>query len=97
MLLRRNFFRKFALNGLSAYYINFIEFFPRKKISRAIFELDLSVQFAKIGTYLEQVVDVFYVVEKSGGKVHGEQRIEEIKDTLLENIEEFLNIDDPVA
>lgn len=67
------------------------------KISRAIFELDLSVQFAKIGTYLEQVVDVFYVVEKSGGKVHGEQRIEEIKDTLLENIEEFLNIDDPVA
>jgi [protein-PII] uridylyltransferase len=55
-------------------------------ISRAVFELDLSVSVAKIGTYLDQVVDVFYVTDRSGAKVTDEARLSEITSRLLEAI-----------
>jgi [protein-PII] uridylyltransferase len=38
-------------------------------IARAIFELGLSVHSARIGTRLDQVVDVFYVTNSAGKKV----------------------------
>ncbi|HTQ38757.1 MAG TPA: [protein-PII] uridylyltransferase [Pirellulales bacterium] len=58
-------------------------------ISRTLFELGLSVSLAKIGTYLDQVVDVFYVTEQTGRKVEGEERLESIRQALLKAIEEF--------
>ncbi len=56
-------------------------------IARTIFELGLSVSLAKIGTYLDQVVDVFYVTDASGRKVDDETRLEQIRTRLLEAIE----------
>ncbi len=56
-------------------------------ISRTIFELGLSVSVAKIGTYLDQVVDVFYVTDQAGKKISDEQRLHEINQRLLEAID----------
>ena len=41
-------------------------------ITRTLFELELSVSVAKIGTYLDQVVDVFYVTDQDGRKITDE-------------------------
>src|SRR5690606_20121109 len=41
-------------------------------VSRAIFELGLSVDLARISTHYDQVLDVFYVREHDGSKVSGE-------------------------
>jgi [protein-PII] uridylyltransferase len=57
------------------------------QIARTLFELELSVATARIGTHLDQVVDVFYVVENNGQKVQGESRIQEIRAALLDAIE----------
>jgi [protein-PII] uridylyltransferase len=58
-------------------------------IARTIFELGLSVSLAKIGTYLDQVVDVFYVTDQAGRKIDDESRLEQIRTRLLEAIESF--------
>ena len=52
-------------------------------ISRTLYELGLSVSVAKIGTYLDQVVDVFYVTDSDGHKIEARPRIREIRDRLL--------------
>ncbi len=57
------------------------------QIARTLFELQLSVATARIGTHLDQVVDVFYVTENSGEKVQGELRMQEIRESLLAAIE----------
>lgn len=57
------------------------------KIARTLFELDLSVVSARIGTYLDQVVDVFYVTDSVGNKVQGDDAHERIRMTLLQAIE----------
>ncbi|MEM7314799.1 MAG: hypothetical protein AAF497_16760, partial [Planctomycetota bacterium] len=56
-------------------------------ISRTLYELNLSVRYAKIGTYLDQVVDVFYVNDLEGGKIFDESRLDGIRHRLLEAIE----------
>jgi len=56
-------------------------------VSRKIFELGLEVRFAKIGTYLDQVVDVFYVTDRLGQKVIDPDRLREIVESLLATIE----------
>ena len=53
-------------------------------IARALFELGLSVWRAKIGTYLDQVVDVFYVTTLDGEKIEDETRLEQIRVRLVE-------------
>lgn len=59
-------------------------------ITRTVFELGLSVGAAKIGTYLDQVVDVLYVTDaSSGGKVVDTSRLESIRRRLVEAIESF--------
>ncbi len=57
-------------------------------IARTLFDLELSVSVAKIGTHLDQVVDVFYVTDRSGTKVTDEGRISQITSRLLEAIDE---------
>ncbi|HZN32767.1 MAG TPA: [protein-PII] uridylyltransferase, partial [Pirellulaceae bacterium] len=49
-------------------------------IARTLFELGLSVSKAKIGTHLDQVVDVFYVSDQhTGRKIDDEVRLAEIR------------------
>jgi [protein-PII] uridylyltransferase len=57
------------------------------RIAQTLFELKLSVALAKIGTYLDQVVDVFYVTDQTGAKIEDEQRLQEINQRLLAAIE----------
>ena len=59
-------------------------------ITRTIFELELSVHVARIGTYLDQVVDVFYVTGPSGEKVEDGTACEAIRETLCQAVDEFL-------
>jgi [protein-PII] uridylyltransferase len=56
-------------------------------IARTLFDLQLSVAFAKIGTYLDQVVDVFYVTDRKGKKIESTAKINEIRTRLLVEIE----------
>ncbi|MCE9544887.1 MAG: [protein-PII] uridylyltransferase [Planctomycetia bacterium] len=59
-------------------------------ITRTVFELGLSVVAAKIGTYLDQVVDVLYVTDaQSGEKIFDPPRLDEIRRRLVEAIESF--------
>ena len=58
-------------------------------IARTLFELGLSVSTAKIGTRLDQVVDVFYVTDQqTGAKIYDEQRLNDIRQRLIAAIEE---------
>ena len=57
-------------------------------ISRAIFELRLDVHYAKVGTFLDQVVDVFYVTDASGGKLHDQEAIQKIILDVTTTVEE---------
>ncbi|MGD9644509.1 MAG: [protein-PII] uridylyltransferase [Pirellulales bacterium] len=57
------------------------------RITRALFELGLSVSLAKIATHLDQVLDVFYVTDQRGRKIEEPRRVEEIEARLLAEIE----------
>jgi len=56
-------------------------------ITRTLFELGYSVWRAKIGTYLDQVVDVFYVTDQQGRKVEDAAKIQATRQRLLEVLE----------
>jgi len=59
-------------------------------VARQIFELGLSVSVAKIGTYRDQVVDVFYVTDaESGGKVDDPARLDHVRARLTETLEKL--------
>ena len=64
-------------------------------IARTLFELNLSVASARIGTYLDQVVDVFYVTDSGGLKVEGEGHHQQIRSELLKAIESAPSRRDP--
>jgi len=53
-------------------------------ITKALFDMGLSVGRAKIGTYLDQVVDVFYVTDAAGKKIESDIRIQQIRTRLLD-------------
>lgn len=59
-------------------------------ISRVLLELGLDLSLAKITTDVEQVVDVFYVTERDGGKARDERRMGEIRERLEAAIAEGL-------
>jgi [protein-PII] uridylyltransferase len=52
------------------------------RLARALHDAGLVIRFAKIGTYLDQVVDVFYVTERDGQKPLAEERLAEIRAAL---------------
>jgi len=52
-------------------------------ISRAIFRLGLDVRFARISTYGTRTVNVFYVTDERGNKIHDRKRLEDIRIELL--------------
>jgi len=51
-------------------------------VSKAIYDAGLSVQAAKIGTYLDQVVDAFHVTTAEGGKVTDVERQQRLRATI---------------
>jgi [protein-PII] uridylyltransferase len=56
------------------------------RLARALHDAGLVIRFAKIGTYLDQVVDVFYVTERDGQKPQGEERLAAIREALAKVI-----------
>jgi [protein-PII] uridylyltransferase len=56
------------------------------RLARALHDLGLVIRFSKISTYLDQVVDVFYVTERGDEKPRSEERLEEIRSRLMEAI-----------
>ena len=52
-------------------------------LTGALFDLELSINIAKISTKVEQVVDVFYVRDFEGQKIYDKAHIGEIKEALL--------------
>ena len=56
-------------------------------ITNTLFDSRVSVAIAKIGTYVDQVVDVFYVTDQNGNKIEGERSLDQIRGRLLEAIE----------
>ena len=59
------------------------------RIADTLLTLNLSVALAKISTHLDQVVDVFYVTDRNGGKIHDGQRLELVRDTLVQKIDDL--------
>jgi [protein-PII] uridylyltransferase len=59
-------------------------------IAQSLFALGLSIQTAKVATHLDQIVDVFHVVDQTGQKIADPDRIRLLKETLSHGIEQFL-------
>jgi [protein-PII] uridylyltransferase len=57
-------------------------------VTRTFFELGCSVWRAKISTYLDQVLDVFYVTDQDNRKIEDEARLETIRQRLLDVVRE---------
>jgi [protein-PII] uridylyltransferase len=53
-------------------------------IAQRIHDLGLTIHRARIATYLDQVVDVFYVTDRQGNKVTDPERLADIRSSLLE-------------
>ncbi|MFM8434896.1 MAG: HD domain-containing protein, partial [Planctomycetia bacterium] len=56
-------------------------------ISKALFDAGVSVRAAKIGTYLDQVVDAFHVTDQRGRKLTDPARLEALQRTLEEVVQ----------
>lgn len=52
-------------------------------VTHALTGLKLQISSAKIATYGEKIVDVFYVKDQAGFKINHESRLEEIRTTLM--------------
>ena len=57
------------------------------EITQTLFDLQLSINIAKISTKADQVVDVFYVRDFFGQKLFDDEQIRELKDALLFSLE----------
>jgi [protein-PII] uridylyltransferase len=58
-------------------------------ILRTLFDLDLSIEQAKIATHVDQVVDVFYVTDAEGRKIKEKGRLTGIREDLEGKLTEF--------
>ena len=58
-------------------------------ITRALYELNLSVILAKIATHFDQVLDVFFVTDANNQKVNDSDRLKEIREQLTAKLVEF--------
>jgi [protein-PII] uridylyltransferase len=54
------------------------------ELTRALTQLNLQINSAKISTYGEKVVDVFYVKDLFGHKIEHEQKLRDIHERLIE-------------
>ena len=60
-------------------------------LAKTLVQLDLSIHMARIGTRLDQVVDVFYVTTTSGEKIQDETQGEKIQEVIQKAADAFLN------
>jgi [protein-PII] uridylyltransferase len=58
------------------------------EVADAIYRLGLTIHLAKINTYVNQVLDVFYVTDRTGDKVAEGQPIERVKEAILSRVRE---------
>jgi len=58
-------------------------------VANTLFELQVSIDLAKIATHFDQVVDVFYIQETDGRKIESAERLTAIQSKLLHSLEEF--------
>ena len=56
------------------------------EITHELFELGLSINSARISTRLDQIVDVFYVTGRQGGRKIPDDRVEAVRSRLLDVI-----------
>ncbi len=57
------------------------------RVTKKIFEMNLSIWMARISTKVDQVVDVFYIQDLSGAKIEDEGVISRIKKGLIEELQ----------
>tara|TARA_R110002049_G_scaffold2750_10_gene22424 strand:- start:61244 stop:63853 length:2610 start_codon:yes stop_codon:yes gene_type:complete len=57
------------------------------RITSALAEQKVILNFAKIDTHLDQVADVFYVTELDGSKIESEERQQQVRQSLLHVID----------
>ena len=60
------------------------------KISHTLADLGLYIDVSKISTKVDQAADTFYVKDIFGSKVRDERKIEEVKEQLLDCLDEEL-------
>ncbi len=60
-------------------------------LSRKLHDLSLIIRHAIIGTYLDQVVDVFYLTDRQGKKIQDADQLDHLRNQLLEVIERKQN------
>ena len=60
-------------------------------LAKTLVQLDLSIHMARIGTRLDQVVDVFYVTTSSGEKIQDADHCKDIQLTIQKAVDAFLN------
>ena len=58
------------------------------RLTKSLAEQNLQISSAKISTYGASIVDVFYVKDLFGLKLHENKRLESIKDFMLKALEE---------
>ncbi|MCR9198221.1 MAG: [protein-PII] uridylyltransferase [Planctomycetaceae bacterium] len=58
-------------------------------LALTLYEHNLSVELTRIATNIDQVVDVFYVVDADGRKVEAPDRIQELTDSLMYELREL--------
>ncbi len=58
-------------------------------LGQTIFDNDLSVELARIATNVDQVVDVFYVVDRDGKKLEDSDRLEKLRGDLMKELLEL--------
>ena len=66
-------------------------------LAKTLVQLDLSIHMARIGTRLDQVVDVFYVTNRQNEKICSEKQCEDIQKILEAAVNEFLEKDEPAS
>ncbi len=61
------------------------------ELAKTLLDLGLSTHMARIGTRLDQVVDVFYVTDAQGEKISSESEVSQIQDVLRTSVDKFLD------
>ena len=61
-------------------------------MTHAMFQLGLSVHASRISTRLDQVADVFYVTDQTGGKIEDPARLEAVRIRITEEVDRCLTV-----
>ena len=80
---------RIEIDNESSDYFTIIDYYSHDRIgllyevSKALYKLGLSINYAKISTKVDQVSDVFYVTDENNKKVISNKKLKKIKDVLL--------------